>query len=258
MVKHSQIKKAQIGLIQVWKNKTSKKNKIILSLIVTLVFILFIALKPQAFIGLWLTSDQQGQLLFNSGRYQQASKTFVNTQWQAYSAYGNEDYKNAATLYSQFDDKFSQLAQANALAHGRHYIKARNLYKAIVNRYPDFEQAKHNQNLVQKIIDEVNALSAAQQPEEGESIKELGDEPQTGDGAEKKEANIQQIEQLTSEQLLLDPQLNQMWLRQVQKDPASFLSQKFYFQYEKQKPTPLKDNEGTEQSTQNKDTHNEQ
>ena len=88
-----------------------------------------------------------------------------------------------------------------------------------------------------EIIDETNRLSESQQAEEGESSKELGDAPQTGDGGQKKEGRKQVVEQLDAGQLLLDPALNDMWLRQVQKDPALFLANKFQIQNEKTKET---------------------
>ncbi|MBU2870909.1 hypothetical protein [Colwellia sp. E2M01] len=191
----------------------------------------FIYFKPQQFADLWLTRDQQGQVLFNLGHYQQASNTFNNAQWQAYSNYGAEQFKNAATLYGQFNDLASKVAQANALAQGREYIKARNLYQQILNKHPDNIAAKTNIVIVQDIIDEVNRLSASQKAEKGDSSQELGDEPQTGDGADKKEAPTpQKLEQYSAEDLLLDPSLNKMWLRDVQKNPATFLAQKFYIQ----------------------------
>jgi len=219
------------------------KYKRILWLATLSALMAFIILKPSDFIDLWLTKDQQGQLLFNAGHYEQASKTFNNVHWQAFSAYGNEDYNTAATFYSQFNNKEDLLAQANAFAHGRHYLKARDLYHRISTQNPDFTAAEQNRELMQGIIDEVNLLSESQKAEQGESIKELGDEPQTGDGAEKKEPRPQEVEQLNAEQLLLDPNLNEMWLRQVQKDPDRFLSQKFYFQQEKQKQIKAKQNE---------------
>ncbi|WP_210725610.1 tetratricopeptide repeat protein [Candidatus Colwellia aromaticivorans] len=228
--------------IKVTKALLNQHKKALWSLIVAS-SILLIALSPNAFIDLWLTKNQQGQLLFNSARYNQASRTFTNSHWQAFSAYGNEDYQSAATLYSQFNDKQSLLAQANALAHGREYIKARNLYQKIINKYPNYLAAQTNIKIIQAIIDEVNLLSESQKSEQGESIKELGDEPQTGDGAEKKEARAPEFEQLSSDELLLDENLNKMWLRQVQKDPASFLSQKFYFQFEQTKSSKEKVNE---------------
>ncbi|PKG81675.1 hypothetical protein CXF85_17020 [Colwellia sp. 75C3] len=214
---------------QYLNNRYFKKKWLITTFVIA--SCLFAYLKPQLFSDLWLTRDQQGQVLFNFGHYQQASNTFKNTQWQAYSSYGAEQYKNAVTLYSQFNDIDSQIAKANAFAHGREYINARNLYQQLLTIEPQNLAAQTNIKIVQAIIDEVNRLSASQKAEEGESIKELGDEPQTGDGAEREEApKEQEIEQLSAEQLLLDPNLNEMWLRQVQKNPANFLSQKFYMQ----------------------------
>jgi len=207
-------------------------TKIVITLFIMTTCI-FAYVKPQQFIDLWLTRDQQGQALFHLGYYQQASTLFKSTQWQAYSSYGAEQYKNAATLYGQFKDSENQVAKANALAHGREYVKARNIYQEVLRLDPQNIAASSNIKIVQAIIDEVNRLSASQRAEEGESIKELGDEPQTGDGAEREEApKEQEIEQLSAEQLLLDPSLNEMWLRQVQKNPANFLSQKFYMQQE--------------------------
>ncbi len=228
------------------------KKRFIAALIVAAC--LFAYIKPQQFADLWLTRDQQGQMLFNFGHYQQASNTFKSTQWQAYSSYGAEQYKKAVTLYGQFNDVDSQIAKANALAHGREYIKARNSYQQILVTQPQNLAAQSNIIIVQAIIDEVNRLSASQKAEEGESIKELGDEPQTGDGAEREEApKEQEIEQLSAEQLLLDPNLNDMWLRQVQKNPANFLSRKFYMQQEITNQQPVQSKKQTNAKSQGAD-----
>jgi len=223
--------------------KLAKKAKNNTKVVITLFIItagIFAYVKPQQFVDLWLTRDQQGQVLFNIGNYQQASTTFKSTHWQAYSSYGAQQYKNAATLYGQFTGIDSQIAKANALAHAREYVNARNLYQKILTLTPDNKAANTNIVIVQAIIDEVNRLSASQRAEQGESSKELGDEPQTGDGAERQEApKGQEIEQLSAEELLLDPSLNEMWLRQVQKNPANFLSQKFYLQQEMKSQVPV-------------------
>ncbi|TYK64850.1 hypothetical protein [Colwellia echini] len=223
------------GLFSAIKLKTGLQNLYLKRKWLISAFILctcvFIYLKPQQFADLWLTRDQQGQVLFNLAYYQKASNTFSNTQWQAYSNYGAEQFNNAVTLYGQFDDVASQVAQANALAQGRNYIKARNLYQQILNENPGNIAAKTNIVIVQAIIDEVNRLSESQQVEKGDSSQELGDEPQTGDGADKKEPEApKELEQYSAEDLLLDPSLNEMWLRDVQKNPANFLAKKFYMQ----------------------------
>lgn len=207
----------------------NKRAIVTLILLLTLVLIYF---KPQQFADIWLTKDQQGQMLFLLGDYEKASAQFNDTQWQAFSAYGAEDYKNSASLYGQFNNKEMRLAKANALSHHRDYVKAKVIYLDILSKWPNDKAATNNLAIIQAIIDETNRLSESQQAEQGESSKELGDEPQAGDGAEREYAETQEVEQLTSEQLLLDPSLNEMWLRQVQKNPARFLSQKFYMQLE--------------------------
>lgn len=225
--------------------KTTNRNVIKKWLLVLLLSlsVTYIYFKPQQFTNLWLTADQQAQILFSLGHYQQASQHYTNVQWQAFSAYGAQDYKNSAILYSQFTDQHSKLAQANAFAHGREYLKARDIYQALLNKDPNNADAKNNITLVQKIIDETNLLSASQQAEEGEAIKELSkDDARAADGAEREVARKQEMEQLSSEQLLLDPALNDAWLRQVQKNPARFLSQKFYIQLE------LRQNKNTSKS----------
>jgi|TARA_R100001377_G_scaffold85043_1_gene70084 Ca-activated chloride channel family protein len=247
-----------IAMVSVISNRwftlldATKRNKRTIITILILIGSLFAYLRPQQFTDLWLTRDQQGQLLFKLGHYQQASNTYKNTQWQAYSSYGAEQYKNAATLYGQFTEVENQIAKANALAHAREYLSARNLYQQILTIDPQNLAANTNIHIVQAIIDEVNRLSASQAQEDGESIKELGDEPQTGDGAEREVApKEQEIEQLSAEQLLLDPGLNAMWLRQVQKNPAHFLSQKFYMQQEIKNQQPLKEDTNDKQGVDN-------
>ncbi len=217
-----------------------KKNRVKCFVMLMITSVAFIYLKPQKFADLWLTRDQQGQILFNLAYYDKASAAFDDTRWQAYSLYGAEKFDQSATLFNQFTKTEDVLARANAFAHDRRYVKARNLYQSILDIDNSNKAAMNNIKIVQEIIDNVNRLSENQKAEDGDSIKELGDEPQTGDGADKKEARKQKVEQLSAEQLLLDPELNEMWLRQVQKDPARFLAQKFHMQNErKEKSAPL-------------------
>lgn len=206
-------------------------------LILTGLFIglsVFVYVKPNQFAELWLTKDQQGAILFKLERYNLAAQTFKDTRWQAMSLYGAENYEQAALLYSQYDHLADKFAKGNALAHARRYVKARAIYQEIINEDAEHIGAVKNLAVVQAIIAEVNRMSESQKAEAGDNPKELGDEPQTGDGADKQEARVQEVEQLSAEKLLLDPSLNAMWLRQVQKDPARFLAQKFHMQLQQQ------------------------
>ena len=216
-----------------WQSKPRSwlMGRSILTITLLLFVSLFILLKPMKFADLWLTRDQQGQLLFHLEKYQQAASIFENPQWQGFSFYFGEKFTQAATVYGQSNQVADKFAQANALAHGRHYIKARNLYRSVLSVMPEHKGAQKNIIRMQEIIDEVNNMSQSQQAEEGEAkSKELADAPKAGDGVDKEDSRQQELEQLTAEQLLLDPQLNEMWLRQVQKNPARFLARKFVMQ----------------------------
>ncbi len=190
----------------------------------------FIVVKPQQFYNLWLTPDQQGQVLFKLERYEEAARRFKDPRWQAYSYYGAEKFEQSATVFSQFPDYQAGLASANALAQGQHYVKAAAQYKSLIEQDPTEKAAPHNLAIVQGLIDAINMMSESQKAELGEGSEELGDAPQRADGADRVDMQPQEIEQLSAEQLLLDPALNEMWLRQVNKDPASFIAQKFYIQ----------------------------
>ena len=89
---------------------------------------------------------------------------------------------------------------------------------------------------MQAIIDEINAMSEAQQSEGMETARELGDAPQTADGAQREVLEGEAPAQLTAEEILADERVQEMWLRGVQADPAQFLSVKFQMQLERQAP----------------------
>lgn len=193
---------------------------------------IYIVAKPQQFKDLWLTDDQQGAILFAQGKYQQAGERFRDSRWQAYSYYGTEQFETAANLYSQFDRAPDILARGNAYAHDRRYVKAKGVYQALLEQYPDYQPAQTNLEIVQGIIDEVNRISESQQQENSDAPKELGDDPQTADGAERK-VSAGQLEQFSAEEILQDPELADMWMRQVQKDPGRFLAIKFAVQLQR-------------------------
>ena len=53
------------------------------------------------------------------------------------------------------------------------------------------------------------------------------------EGAERKEFAEREIKQLTADQVLMDEKMNEIWMRQVQRDPSRFLSIKFHMQLQR-------------------------
>jgi Ca-activated chloride channel family protein len=101
----------------------------------------------------------------------------------------------------------------------------------VLDEAPNQPGALNNRSFVQQIIDDINRMSASQQTEQGQASKQLGDAPQRADGADQDDIASEEIEQLSAEQLLADEQIHEMWMRQVQADPARFLRSKFQSQY---------------------------
>lgn len=187
------------------------------------------------FADLWATPDQQGMYFVRQGDYAEAARRFRDPLWQATALYLNEDFEQAADAFASLDGLAARFAEANARAHARQYVRARGLYQGVLALSARHEGALANLAAVERIIDEINRMSESQQAEPGDASRELGDEPQTGDGAERDD--VMSVEQqYSADQLLNDPALNELWMRQIQQDPARFLSIKFQMQLRARSP----------------------
>jgi Ca-activated chloride channel family protein len=187
------------------------------------------------FMSLWLTPDQQGRYYLEKGDYKIAATRFENIAWRGIAYYRDANFKAAEEMFSRIESEEGYFNLANALAHQREYILAVKTYNKVLKLNPEHRSALKNRIKLQGIIDEINLLSASQKAEESDSSKELGDDdPQTADGAERQDFVKREVKQLTAEEVLLDEQINDLWMRQVQKDPSRFLSVKFHMQLQRQ------------------------
>jgi Ca-activated chloride channel family protein len=189
------------------------------------------------FADLWLTPDQQGRLLMDQGAYREAADRFRDPLWKGFAYYYAEDFDLAAEYFSRVDTLRARFNQANALAHGQHYLRALSLYHDILEEQPDNEAAEQNRKIVQQLVDAINAMSESQ-AEEGLGSRELGDDqPRRAEGAERLLTGAQEIEQFSAEEILQDEKISEMWMRSVQRDPSNFLAVKFNMQLEQRRET---------------------
>ncbi len=182
------------------------------------------------FLDLWLTPDQQGRWFFEKGEYEKAANRFEDTMWKGIAFYMHEDFEAAAALFARIETPDGYFNLGNALAQGQEYVQAVAAYRRALEMDPGFKDAKKNMRIIQAIIDEINRVSAAQKPEPGEGSRPLGDEPLRADGAEQVIFGKKEEEHYSADQILNDPELNEIWMRQVQQDQARFLSLKFHMQ----------------------------
>lgn len=181
-------------------------------------------------LDLLMTKDQQGQYYFNQKQYSKAASSFRNPMNKGIAFYQAEEFDAAVDSFASIDSIEGLFYRANALAHGRRYVAAIKIYDLILKQNKDHQPAQKNRKIVKKIVDEVNQMSEAQQAEIGEQSEQLGKAPKTGEGAKKMAFETRKIKQLSAEQLLNNPALNEIWMRQVEPDPANFLKVKFLMQ----------------------------
>jgi Ca-activated chloride channel family protein len=176
-----------------------------------------------------LTRDQQGLIYLRMDKPEEAATRFADPMWRGLAHYRAENFDAAAASFAQVDSPDARFNQANALAHGQHYIKALRIYDKVLAEEPGHQKAKHNRTIVQALVDEIDAMSESQAAESGEAAFELGDEPQRGHGAERDDTAAVD-EQYSAEQLMADEQIRAQWMEQVQPNPARFLAAKFSMQ----------------------------
>jgi Ca-activated chloride channel family protein len=134
-------------------------------------------------------------------------------------------------VWSAIDTDEGIFNLANAWAQSENYVYAVETYDWLLKRNPDFPGAAKNRKFVQDIIDQINRMSESQQAEQGEDTTEFGeDDPLRAQGAQRDDMSVGEPEQFSAEQILADEAIQQMWLRQVQRDPSRFLAVKFAMQ----------------------------
>ncbi|MEP4076321.1 tetratricopeptide repeat protein [Haloferula sp.] len=181
--------------------------------------------------NLWLTPDQQGRLWFQRGDYERASRAFEDPRWRGFSLYAAEDFATAERYFSQYQDGASLLARANALAHQGDYPAALKGLEELADAYPDHPAPAVNIPIMQALIEATKGVAGNREKEGDGTGKKPGEGSESSDGDGKKGSG--ELEQLSADQLLQDPSLTEMWLRQIQRDPSEFITTKFYLQLEK-------------------------
>ena len=186
------------------------------------------------FLDLWMSKDQQGQFYVDRGDYKKAARAFRDPMLKGSALYLAEEFDAAADVFSRIDSVEGLFNRANALAHARRYVAAVKAYDLVLTRRTDHRAALKNKAHIQKIIDEIEQMSEAQQPEQGESSKELGGAPKTAEGADKLNFETREITRYDALDILNNRALNDLWMRQVEPDPANFLRVKFLMQQKKE------------------------
>ena len=169
--------------------------------------------------------DNIAYKLYSKGEYQEASKTFTNTYWQAIALYRAGEFKTAANIFAGYDTAEGSFNHGNALVFQGNYTAAAERYSRALELRPNWEAAITNRNI---------ALARAKllETEGGEGTGgKLGADDTVISNEPNSAANENdQTETVEATTPLSDAELRAVWLRQVQTNPADFLKSKFSYQ----------------------------
>ncbi|MBU2899082.1 vWA domain-containing protein [Vibrio hepatarius] len=191
---------------------------------------------------LWLTPNQQGQRLFNQNEYLEAAKHFTDPLRKGTAYYYAAEYKLAHSTFLEMQNAPSKARRelglynvASTLARQREYLAARDILQSLADKEELDSHLRndveHNLIVIKGIVKEINQMSESQAGTENDASKELGDNPQTAEGAdEKTSAELMINETLSADEILADETIANKWLKGVEADPKYFLQAKFQIQ----------------------------
>ena len=201
---------------------------------------LFLMVTPNAsradVVDWFFTPDQQGMLLLKMGKYKAAASHFDDPGWKAVSCYYAEDWDCAQKHFAQLATEAGIYNMATAAAQGGEYKLSRDIYSELLKISPDYPHARANYEQVARIVKDINAMSKSQTdeqpPEPDKNAKlEKGNPQNIADGAEKQTFGPRKIKQLTAAEVLKSKAMTDRWLRDISRDPKSFIRAKFQYEY---------------------------
>ena len=232
-----------------------------LALIPLTIFIVPVPARALSWDDLWARSDQQAARALEQGDPARAASVTRDPLWKGAALYRDQQYEEAADLFTHSDETLAHYNRGNALARAGRLREALDAYDIVLETQPDHGDALHNRALVARLMEQLRQR-AREQREGGES----GSEGQRGDDQENQAAadreprdpmdqnqdpeddrdqagrdegrdsnpetaRSQRDSPLTAE----EQQAMAQWLRRIPDDPGGLLRRKFQLEYSKRR-----------------------
>ncbi len=230
---------------------------------------------------LWKTRDQQAADSYKEGDPATAAATFESPEWRGSAAYHAGDYDAAIQAYSTqpFDKADDHYNIGNAYAHIASFEQAIAAYDVAIAMDPNHEDAIHNREIVQSLLEEQQQQQEEEQDpqdsmeqdkqeeeenseeneneseeEEGEEQQESGEpeeeqeqsEPQDGEDQQQSEEQTEGEQPNMSTAETESQESLEQWLRRLDDDPGELLQRKFQFEYRRRQLENRSSNQSAE------------
>lgn len=141
--------------------------------------------------SLWSRPDQRGAAAMDEERHARAAELFDDRQWRAAASYRAGDYADSAAALEGLDSASAHYNRGNALARDGRVEQAIAAYERALELEPDHDDARHNRDLLEELLDENQPEQQAssgepeqqdpESPQDGEQGERSGDEQQADD-----------------------------------------------------------------------------
>jgi Ca-activated chloride channel family protein len=238
--------------------------------------------RPTLLERLFSTPDQRAYAALRRGRPDTAVASFDDPAWRATALYRNGEYDAAARAWALADPSLDSAEtaynQGNALAFAQRFEEAIAAYDAALELDPDHVDARHNRDIVEKLLEgerqdaqnqqgdqqqdpnaEEDSESSASQPsqEQGDAQGDGDQEPgEAGEGQDpgdreqeasgeapgeegEQPSEAEQDARLAQRSREREQALEQ-WLRRVPDEPGALLQRKFRYETERRYRQGLK------------------
>lgn len=212
---------------------------------------------------LWARPDQQAAHALERGDAAAAARASDDPLWRGAALYRGQKFEEAADVLSESDTVTARYNRGNALAKAGRLREALDAYDNVLETDPQHDDARHNRDLVARLLEELRQQTRRQQSEQssGQGQQSSSDqqsgtssdgdahEPPQGSGetrgepaegarreqspstAETENA-AKQPPPLTAE----ESQAMAQWLRRIPDDPGGLLRRKFQLEYSRRRP----------------------
>lgn len=210
---------------------------------------------------LWARSDQQAARALEQGDAGRAAHVARDPLWRGGALYRGGEYEQAADAFAEGDSPTAHYNRGNSLARAGRLREALQAYDAALHAAPDHADARHNRDLVTRLLEQLRQQSRPQAGKPGGQGQSGGNQQEDGSQAERDPRDAMDQDETSagarddgerdqsereaagqadaaSAQPPLSAEEQQamaQWLRRVPDDPGGLLRRKFQLEYSRRR-----------------------